>query len=72
MADPMDNYEKIEKLGEGTYGSVYKASVKDTGQIVALKKIKLNDSEEYGVPASALREIALLLELNHPNIVRCV
>eukprot|EP01147_Barroeca_monosierra_P009800 gene9800-1994_t len=69
MADPMDNYEKIEKLGEGTYGSVYKASVKDTGQIVALKKIKLNDSEEYGVPASALREIALLLELNHPNIV---
>lgn len=38
----MDNFQKIEKIGEGTYGVVYKAKDKQTGEIVALKKIRLD------------------------------
>jgi len=62
-------YTKIEKIGEGTYGVVYKARNKVTGQLVALKKIRLENLEE-GVPSTAIREISLLKELKHPNIVR--
>ncbi|KAL0075204.1 kinase-like domain-containing protein [Phycomyces blakesleeanus] len=60
---------KIEKLGEGTYGIVYKAQNRDTNEVVALKRIRL-DNEEEGVPCTAIREISLLKELKHPNIVR--
>ena len=60
-------YIKTEKpIGEGTYGVVYKATEKATGAIVALKKSKLEDD---GVPSTSLREISLLKELHHPNIV---
>lgn len=52
----------------GTYGVVYKGRHKTTGQVVAMKKIRL-ESEEEGVPSTAIREISLLKELNHPNIV---
>ncbi|KAJ3027188.1 UNVERIFIED_CONTAM: Cyclin-dependent kinase catalytic subunit [Siphonaria sp. JEL0065] len=61
-------YEKIEKIGEGTYGVVYKARDRNNGRIVALKKIRL-ETEDEGVPSTAIREISLLKELNHPNIV---
>ena len=60
--------QKIEKLGEGTYGIVYKAQNKTNGAIVALKRIRL-DNEDEGVPCTALREISLLKELKHPHIV---
>lgn len=63
-----DDYVKLEKIGEGTYGVVYKARNKKTGKFVALKKIRL-ESEEEGVPSTAIREISLLKELQHPNIV---
>jgi serine/threonine protein kinase len=43
--------------------------VRETGEIVALKRIRL-DSEDEGVPCTAIREISLLKELKHPNIVR--
>ncbi|XP_045670048.1 cyclin-dependent kinase 3 isoform X1 [Ursus americanus] len=117
----MDVFQKVEKVGEGTYGVVYKAKNKETGQLVALKKIRLDlalggvrtrwgaqcpaagarplvrntehagDSvgpeapflapcrhcctplscrETEGVPSTAIREISLLKELKHPNIVR--
>ncbi|ORZ03566.1 protein serine/threonine kinase [Syncephalastrum racemosum] len=65
----MDKYQKIEKLGEGTYGIVYKAQNRDTNEVVALKRIRL-DNEEEGVPCTAIREISLLKELKHVNIVR--
>jgi len=65
----MEKYTKIDKLGEGTYGVVYKAQNNETGQIVALKRIRL-ESEDEGVPCTAIREISLLKELKHPNIVR--
>jgi len=65
----MDRYQKIEKVGEGTYGVVYKAKDTYSGQIVALKKIRL-EAEDEGVPSTAIREISLLKELKDDNIVR--
>ncbi|KAK5946321.1 Cyclin-dependent kinase catalytic subunit [Knufia obscura] len=66
----MENYQKIEKIGEGTYGVVYKArDLQNGGRIVALKKIRL-EAEDEGVPSTAIREISLLKEMNDPNIVR--
>mmetsp|Transcript_21911 Transcript_21911/g.36304 ORF Transcript_21911/g.36304 Transcript_21911/m.36304 type:complete len:300 (-) Transcript_21911:224-1123(-) len=65
----MEKYQKIEKIGEGTYGVVYKAKDRQGGEIVALKKIRL-EAEDEGVPSTAIREISLLKELRHPNIVR--
>lgn len=62
-------YEKIERVGEGTYGVVYKARDRRTNMIVALKKIRL-EQEEEGVPSTAIREVALLKELNHPHVVK--
>ena len=55
----MENFHKIEKIGEGTYGIVYKATDKITEQVVALKKIRL-ETESEGVPSTAIREISLL------------
>ena len=57
-----DKYEKIEKIGEGTYGYVYKARDTTNLEIVALKKIKL-ENEDEGVPSTAMREISILKEL---------
>ena len=67
----MERYQKMEKIGEGTYGVVYKAKNRESGAIIALKKIRL-EQEDEGVPSTAIREISLLKELQHPNIVRCV
>eukprot|EP01084_Bolivina_argentea_P239650 402760_1 len=66
--DGMDRYKRLEKLGEGTYGLVYKAQDKVTNRIVAIKKIKLDNNEE-GIPATTMREISLLSHLKHPNII---
>ena len=67
-ANNIDRYKKLEKLGEGTYGVVYKAQDKVTGEYVALKKIRL-EKEDDGVPSTAIREISLLKSLKHPNVV---
>lgn len=65
-------YDRVEKpVGQGTYGVVYRAKNKLTGETVAMKKIRL-EMEDEGVPSTALREISLLKELTHPNIVECV
>jgi serine/threonine protein kinase len=48
---------------------VYKAKDRVTGEILALKKIRL-EAEDEGIPSTAIREISLLKELQHPNIVR--
>ena len=64
----LEKYQKKEKLGEGTYGVVYRAMNTETGEIVAIKKIRL-EKEDDGVPSTAIREISLLKNLKHPNIV---
>ncbi|CAD8137691.1 unnamed protein product [Paramecium octaurelia] len=68
FAQSEERYQKLEKIGEGTYGLVYKARDNQTGDIVALKKIRM-DHEDEGVPSTAIREISLLKEVQHPNIV---
>jgi len=63
-------FEKLEKVGEGTYGKVYRAREKATGKIVALKKTRLHEDEE-GVPPTTLREVSILRMLSRdPHVVR--
>ena len=89
----MDRYEKLDQVGEGTYGIVYRANDLLTGETVALKRIPIKgDSDEVddndvwwwwwwwifksitgddeGIPSTTIREISLLKELKHFNIVR--
>ena len=61
-------YDILEKIGEGTYGVVFKAREVESGRTIALKRIRLENDE--GVPSTAIREISLLKELRHNNIVR--
>ena len=61
-------YQKLDKVGEGTYGVVYKCQNKETKKLVALKKIRL-ENEDEGMPSTAIREISILKQLHHPNIV---
>ncbi|RKO91059.1 kinase-like domain-containing protein, partial [Blyttiomyces helicus] len=65
----VDTYEKLNRVGEGTYGIVYRARDRESGSIVALKRIRM-EREKEGLPISALREIALLRGLVHDNVVR--
>ncbi|XP_074478340.1 cyclin-dependent kinase 13 [Sebastes fasciatus] len=64
----VDKFEIIGITGEGTYGQVYKAKDKDTGEMVALKKVRL-DNEKEGFPITAIREIKILRQLNHKSII---
>ncbi|KAI9009143.1 kinase-like domain-containing protein [Hyaloraphidium curvatum] len=64
----VDNFEKLNRIEEGAYGIVYRARDRRTGEIVALKKLKL-DKEKNGFPVTSLREIQTLLLSKHPNIV---
>ncbi|CAH9083675.1 unnamed protein product [Cuscuta epithymum] len=59
-------FEKLEKVGEGSYGKVYRARERATGRIVALKKTKLPQDKE-GVPPTTLREISLLRMLSRDS-----
>lgn len=65
-------YQCLKQLGQGTYGTVYKAERRDRGQhnAVALKVCRIDQSPELGLPETAVREAALLVELRgHPNIM---
>lgn len=65
----LDDYVRLAVMGQGTYGVVYKAVEKTGGYTVALKKIHIERNDE-GIPQTALREISVLQELRHPNIVQ--
>ncbi|KAL3501048.1 hypothetical protein ACH5RR_035497 [Cinchona calisaya] len=64
----VDEFERLNKIDEGTYGVVYRARDKKTGEIVALKKVKM-DKEREGFPMTSLREINILLSSHHPSII---
>ena len=78
----VDNFERLGCIGAGTYGVVYQARDKDTGEIVALKRIRLQPESDSsnpknedtipadGLPLAHLREIQLLKSLRHQNIVQ--
>jgi cell division cycle 2-like len=63
------SYERLNQIEEGSYGVVYRARDKQTGDIVALKKLKL-DEEKNGFPITALREVNALMSCRHQNVVR--
>ncbi|XP_019856007.1 PREDICTED: cyclin-dependent kinase 9-like, partial [Amphimedon queenslandica] len=64
-------YEKLTKVGQGTFGEVFKAKDRKTGRLVALKKVCM-ENEKEGFPMTALREIRILQLLQHNNIVNLV
>eukprot|EP01018_Ginkgo_biloba_P004292 Gb_36477 [translate_table: standard] len=64
----VDEFERLNRIDEGTYGVVYRARNKKTGEIVALKKVKMEkDRDDF--PMTSLREINVLLSFHHPSIV---
>ncbi|XP_074569353.1 putative serine/threonine-protein kinase At1g54610 isoform X2 [Curcuma longa] len=64
-----DTFEKLNKIGQGTYSSVYKARDLETGKIVALKKVRFANVDAESVRFMA-REIHILRRLDHPNVVK--
>ena len=71
MITKINKYKKLSKIGEGTYGIVYKAEDIQKKRIVALKKIRLKPEEE-GIPSTAIREISLLKECKNKNIIHLI
>lgn len=71
QAEKLKRYEKIKFLGEGQFATVYKARDRESDRIVAVKKIKFGNRTEAadGINRTALREVKLLQELHHPNII---
>eukprot|EP00931_Biecheleriopsis_adriatica_P119541 TRINITY_DN94773_c0_g1_i1.p1 TRINITY_DN94773_c0_g1~~TRINITY_DN94773_c0_g1_i1.p1 ORF type:complete len:415 (+),score=71.43 TRINITY_DN94773_c0_g1_i1:50-1246(+) len=68
----VQRYRKLNRIDEGTYGVVYRACDTETGEVVALKQLKIGAvKSEEGFPISSLRELSILLEIRHPNVVRC-
>ncbi|CAI2725347.1 unnamed protein product [Schistosoma spindalis] len=61
-------FEKLNRIGEGTYGIVYRARDTVSKEVVALKKVRMENVRD-GIPISSLREITLLLSIKHPNVV---
>uniref|UniRef100_A0A0D9VHX9 Protein kinase domain-containing protein n=1 Tax=Leersia perrieri TaxID=77586 RepID=A0A0D9VHX9_9ORYZ len=64
----VDEFERLNTINEGTYGVVFRVRDKRTGEIVALKKVKM-EKEREGFPLTSLREINILLSSHHPSIV---
>ena len=68
--DEENRLVKLSIVGKGTYGSVFKAyKMKDSSRLYAVKKIDLS-MEKEGFPITALREIMLLRQLSHDNIIK--
>ncbi|KAM3269139.1 protein IMPAIRED IN BABA-INDUCED STERILITY 1 isoform X1 [Capsicum chacoense] len=64
-----ESFEKLEKIGQGTYSSVFRARDLESGRTVALKKVRFDNFEPESVRFMA-REIMILRRLDHPNIIK--
>ncbi|KAJ6763562.1 PROTEIN KINASE SUPERFAMILY PROTEIN [Salix purpurea] len=64
-----DSFEKLDKIGQGTYSTVYKARDLETGKIVAMKKVRFVNMDPESVRFMA-REIVNLRKLDHPNVMK--
>lgn len=69
----MDKYvfDKSDEVGSGGYGTVYAGTVKETGKRVAIKRIKCQKFED-GVHITTLKEIKLLQEITHKNVIKLI
>lgn len=64
----VENYEKLNDIEEGAYGWVSRAKDLNTGKVVALKRLKMENTPD-GIPVTGLREIQTLMDCDHPNII---
>lgn len=64
-----EEYDKLNDIEEGTYGWVARATERRTGNIVALKRLKLDANDRGGLPVTGLREIQILKDCRHRNVV---
>ncbi|GJN21344.1 hypothetical protein PR202_gb08813 [Eleusine coracana subsp. coracana] len=64
-----DTFERLDKIGQGTYSNVYKARDLETGKIVALKRVRFVNMDPESVRFMA-REIHILRRLDHPNVIK--
>lgn len=62
-------YDCLQKLGDGAYGAVYEAEDLETGKRVALKRVGACQTD-HGLPTTVVREVSLLMQLQHPNIIQ--
>lgn len=69
-ARSVERFERQEQVGEGTYGQVYRAVDGETHELVALKKVRMDNEKKEGFPITAIREIKILKKLHHKNVVR--
>ncbi len=73
LAEPcrsVERYDKLNDIEEGAYGWVARAKDRATGEVVALKRLKLDAADRSGVPVTGLREIQLLKDCAHRNVVQ--
>lgn len=65
----VENFDKLNDIEEGTYGWVARATEVATGRIVALKRLKIEAGDRNGLPVTGLREVQILRDCKHRNIV---
>lgn len=66
----VENYDKLNDIEEGAYGWVARAQEQSTGKIVALKRLKIDPKDRSGLPVTGLREIQILKDCDHRNVVK--
>ncbi len=66
----VENFDKLNDIEEGAYGWVARAREQATGKVVALKRLKLDPKDRSGLPITGLREIQILKDCDHRNVVK--
>ena len=69
-SEGVDKYDKLNDIEEGAYGWVARAKEIATGKVVALKRLKADPADRSGIPVTGLREIRILKDCDHRNIVQ--